>query len=558
MAKVTLSNLANLDNPVTAVAVINANNDAIEAAMELTLTRTGTSPNTMSANLDMNNNRITNLPEPVNPGEPLRKAELDNLVVDLDDRVLAADASADAAAASAVAAAASASAAAVHVTTANTHATTASGHATTALGYLNDFKGRYYGAQSSDPALDPLGAAINAGDLYWNTTSSTLKVYNGSAWVTGAFSATGASGVTLTPTGDVAATNVQDGIAELASEKATTASVALKLNSSAVSAFGLTLIDDADAATARTTLGVGDVWLGAATTDRGMLTYNGSNFPTSAQSNRWLQVPANTYNTVTLPDLGTADEGWTVTLLIEGLPATDTEPFYVAAGGTDVILEDDITPTRIYSYGQGEILRFIWTGYVWVYECVRGPTKNIVWTYTDQVASSTNVATGSVYHPLIDHANLSVQGTNCQPGWSRWSQSSTAAMGTAFWPFVSGKYMAYARAYYTTPTGSTTVGVVLQGYSTEWEGAHDAVVSDSLAASTYSFWEPPGLEFMNMTSASDSHSIHTTDTKYLKATTTADTTLHSLSRLSAFRVSSSNVGRINKIYSRMIVRYLGR
>ena len=38
------------------------------------------------------------------------------------------------------------------------------------------------------------------------------------------------------------------------------AAIALKLDASAASAFGLTLIDDADAAAARTTLGVDDCW----------------------------------------------------------------------------------------------------------------------------------------------------------------------------------------------------------------------------------------------------------------------------------------------------------
>jgi hypothetical protein len=52
----------------------------------------------------------------------------------------------------------------------------------TALTYLNDFKGRYYGALATDPALDPLGAAVNAGDMYWNTTSTALKIYNGTTW----------------------------------------------------------------------------------------------------------------------------------------------------------------------------------------------------------------------------------------------------------------------------------------------------------------------------------------------------------------------------------------
>jgi hypothetical protein len=51
------------------------------------------------------------------------------------------------------------------------------------LGYLNTFKGQYYGALSSDPTLDPLGAAMNAGDLYWNTTASQMRVYDGAAWI---------------------------------------------------------------------------------------------------------------------------------------------------------------------------------------------------------------------------------------------------------------------------------------------------------------------------------------------------------------------------------------
>lgn len=53
-----------------------------------------------------------------------------------------------------------------------------------ALGYLNTFKGQYYGALSANPTLDPLGAAMTAGDLYWNTTSSEMRVYSGSAWIT--------------------------------------------------------------------------------------------------------------------------------------------------------------------------------------------------------------------------------------------------------------------------------------------------------------------------------------------------------------------------------------
>jgi 1,2-phenylacetyl-CoA epoxidase PaaB subunit len=83
MAKITLSDLANLNNQASAVATINANNALIEAAMELTLTRTGTSPNTMSANLDMNSNQILNLPAATDDTDPVRLGELNDLLEDL-------------------------------------------------------------------------------------------------------------------------------------------------------------------------------------------------------------------------------------------------------------------------------------------------------------------------------------------------------------------------------------------------------------------------------------------------------------------------------------------
>lgn len=58
---------------------INANNDAIEAALENTLSRDGTSPNQMEANLDMNSNRILNLPSPQSATEPLRFEDAQSL-----------------------------------------------------------------------------------------------------------------------------------------------------------------------------------------------------------------------------------------------------------------------------------------------------------------------------------------------------------------------------------------------------------------------------------------------------------------------------------------------
>lgn len=72
MSKITLTPLANLQNETTAVNAINANTVAIEAAVDNTLSRDGTAPNAMGANLDMNSYPIVNLPLPTSNYEPLR------------------------------------------------------------------------------------------------------------------------------------------------------------------------------------------------------------------------------------------------------------------------------------------------------------------------------------------------------------------------------------------------------------------------------------------------------------------------------------------------------
>lgn len=80
MSKVSLQNLVNLQNENTAVAAINANNATITTEFDNTLSRDGTAPNYMQATLDMNSNRIINLPRAVGETEPVRKAEFDEIV----------------------------------------------------------------------------------------------------------------------------------------------------------------------------------------------------------------------------------------------------------------------------------------------------------------------------------------------------------------------------------------------------------------------------------------------------------------------------------------------
>jgi hypothetical protein len=142
MAKLTLADLSSLTNQSSAISTINANSALIETALENTLSRDGTSPNTMSASLDMNSNRILNLPEPVADQEPLRLVDGQPI---LDDAEAARD------------------------------------EAEAALASFQDI---WLGNQTGDPSTDLDASALEGGEIYYNTISKTLRVYGlGIGWV---------------------------------------------------------------------------------------------------------------------------------------------------------------------------------------------------------------------------------------------------------------------------------------------------------------------------------------------------------------------------------------
>jgi len=105
--------------------------------------------------------------------------------------------SATASASSATAAASSASSASTQASNASTSASTASTQATNAASSAtaaassaaaaaasaDAFDDTYLGAKSSDPSVDNDGDALTSGDLYFNTSTNRLRVYNGSAWI---------------------------------------------------------------------------------------------------------------------------------------------------------------------------------------------------------------------------------------------------------------------------------------------------------------------------------------------------------------------------------------
>src|SRR6185312_11183823 len=74
--KLILTDLSSLQNDTTVINAINDNNDALVTAFDNTLSLDGSAPNSMNANLDMNNFQIINLPNPASNLSPLRLQDL--------------------------------------------------------------------------------------------------------------------------------------------------------------------------------------------------------------------------------------------------------------------------------------------------------------------------------------------------------------------------------------------------------------------------------------------------------------------------------------------------
>lgn len=76
MSKISLVNLANLQNENTAVSAINTNNATLTNAVDNTLSLNGAQPNAMQSNLDMNSFQVLNLPSPATMNSPARLVDV--------------------------------------------------------------------------------------------------------------------------------------------------------------------------------------------------------------------------------------------------------------------------------------------------------------------------------------------------------------------------------------------------------------------------------------------------------------------------------------------------
>ena len=74
--KVTVQTVDSLQNQTSALNKINSNFTVLADKIDTLLSRDGDTPNQMESVLDMNSNRIINLPVPENTTEPVRLAEI--------------------------------------------------------------------------------------------------------------------------------------------------------------------------------------------------------------------------------------------------------------------------------------------------------------------------------------------------------------------------------------------------------------------------------------------------------------------------------------------------
>jgi len=375
MAKLTLTDITSGYASTTAT---NANNALIEAALENTLSRDGTSPNTMSANIDLNSNDLLNVGTVYATSVSVGGVDLATQVAAAAASAVAADASADAALVSELAAAASE---AIVVASADNLADLEyMGNWATATAYLKNNIVYYNTDGSSYICLishtSSAGFATDLGLGRWGLLAIQGAAGAGTGDMLKSENLSGLANYTTARSnmGLTIGTHIQAYDAQLATLAGITAQQATDL--SATSTFIGTVLDDADAETARGTLGV--TALLDLKSPLASPTFTGvPAAPTAATTTSTTQLATTAFvqqeitaNVGGMALLGTLTTTSLSTQTLSGLTLTDYKALYISidrvssSGASDVIR---------FNSGSGPIIcdgltasTYTWYGYIWL------------------------------------------------------------------------------------------------------------------------------------------------------------------------------------------------
>ena len=204
---------------------------------------------TMTGNIVMGANKVTSTATPSADADLTTKVYVDSIL-----------GSATSAATSASAAATSATNASNSASAASSSASAASASASSAAASYDSFDDRYLGPKASAPSVDNDGNALLTGALYWNSTSSNLWVWSGSAWtqatLTAGSFATLAGTETLTNKTITFADNTLTNVASINTAQTFTGT---KTFTGTSSATAIVLNDAAEVATVSATAATGTI-----------------------------------------------------------------------------------------------------------------------------------------------------------------------------------------------------------------------------------------------------------------------------------------------------------
>jgi hypothetical protein len=218
---------------------------------------------------------------------------------------------------------------------ATTQASNALTSANNAAASYDSFDDRYLGAKSTVPTLDNDGNALLTGALYWDDNLSAMRAYNGTAWVT--LPAATASTVSNTPSGNIAATNVQAAINELDAEKAL-------LAGSAIQAFSASTFTGSGSGLTGTAAGLtsgGNALLAGSATQE----FSASTFTGSGSGVTGLPIVGGTTGTLTVARGGTGAVTATAALVSLGNRTGATGSEILPVGTT---AQRDVSPAAGY------------------------------------------------------------------------------------------------------------------------------------------------------------------------------------------------------------------